>query len=1216
MKGDFTRNTYKKRNHYSRVLMQQGRVQLDADWNEQLAIDAHVDRTVRRDVIGHCGGPQGDGPGGEPLAGFLITPDDGNVSISAGRYYVNGILAENDTARLFTEQADYRQAELPTAEGNYLFYLDVWERHINALDDPDIREVALNGPDTASRARVMAQVKWELVDDQASCQDFGPGWTPSGAQSTGRLAARSEPDPTTTDPCVVPEEAGYRRLENQLYRVEIHAGGALDSATFKWSRENGSVVTRWLDQDGDKLTVSSAGRDAVLGFTNQQWVELSDEVRDQAGIPGTLVMIDSVDGNVITIDPATATGTTDLSNFDAGTARVRRWESEGAQTVTVPASNDGWIPLEGGVQIKFQSGAFRSGDYWLIPARTVSGDVEWDEAAGSGPEGFQLAHGIHHDYCPLAIGPFDGSSWGELTDCRHLFPPLTEIERGESCCTVTVGDGVLSTGDYADIQAAVDSLESSGSICILPGVYQLQEPVLVENLDIAISGCGRNTAILAGGTQPALVISGGQARLSSLSILASAPQGALVAKNPQQLVVEDCQIVNRQRQGEVVGGDYAVATRLPSRRGIFSLQGVRRMPAARFVDRSKASIILRGAGPAVTIAGGGAVKASENLLVGMPAVLSQAGDVEILSNDMIAGGVWLADGSSGVLVQGNDISRGEGAGVILGGVPANLGLPDQDTGVVSVYIDDNTITGMLNSGVSSVAQVDENLDLGELEDIYIRANRIRHCGLKGPDPFYDPIAVGGIVLRHVSGLRISDNLIAQNGGQQVPACGVFTYACLGLEAVNNHIEDNGTTAQADSSQENCLLFETMDASQGEGPFESDLATFASVDSNNQPVGFTIEDVGDSRGLNCRFGTEIALAEPAAGMRMRLVVGNRAVITATRADGSQEQATLSSQEAAQQVSFSGPDIEKVNVQAPNNEAWLLEFCAGEAGAIPVGYQAGLAAMYAVGGEVSDPSQPAGSTFQASGPAAMVHDNVIVCPRGQSLIVAGVGPVSVSDNTLTSQGVRAQPKASETDIFSQLAVLGPGVFIANLGRTPGIGTAAAAGFTRVGGMNYTTKARVGVAAATRSTLPDGRTQFHGNQVTLEILENAPRFVVSCTAIVSFDDVSIQDNQVLTQINGGGVYASLVAFGITARATGNRIHELPNQALASYYSIGLLNIATGNQGTHCIYALGTQAIDQDNQEVITTRCPSAPGLEAADVKVVGIGDYAVDRKVTLRH
>ena len=38
MKGDFTRLTFQPEKHYSSVRLQQGRVQLDADWNEQADI--------------------------------------------------------------------------------------------------------------------------------------------------------------------------------------------------------------------------------------------------------------------------------------------------------------------------------------------------------------------------------------------------------------------------------------------------------------------------------------------------------------------------------------------------------------------------------------------------------------------------------------------------------------------------------------------------------------------------------------------------------------------------------------------------------------------------------------------------------------------------------------------------------------------------------------------------------------------------------------------------------------------------------------------------------------------------------------------------------------------------------------------------------------------------------------------------------------------------
>ncbi|HYP53588.1 MAG TPA: DUF6519 domain-containing protein, partial [Pyrinomonadaceae bacterium] len=98
MKGDFSRLTFDRRKRYSGVLMQQGRVQTDADWNEQLEIQHRRTRTEARDVIGLCGVPKETG-------GFEVQALNSNaplvpfdLSVSDGRIYVDGLLCETDAS--------------------------------------------------------------------------------------------------------------------------------------------------------------------------------------------------------------------------------------------------------------------------------------------------------------------------------------------------------------------------------------------------------------------------------------------------------------------------------------------------------------------------------------------------------------------------------------------------------------------------------------------------------------------------------------------------------------------------------------------------------------------------------------------------------------------------------------------------------------------------------------------------------------------------------------------------------------------------------------------------------------------------------------------------------------------------------------------------------------------------------------------------------------
>ena len=115
-----------------------------------------------------------------------------------------------------------------------------------------------------------------------------PDWTAHDEAPAPRCVPAPSRAEETDELCEIPADARYQRLENQLYRVEVHDPGELGSATFKWSRENASIAALWTDQDGDRLTVSSTGRDADLGFASGQLVELIDDTLELGGRPGTL----------------------------------------------------------------------------------------------------------------------------------------------------------------------------------------------------------------------------------------------------------------------------------------------------------------------------------------------------------------------------------------------------------------------------------------------------------------------------------------------------------------------------------------------------------------------------------------------------------------------------------------------------------------------------------------------------------------------------------------------------------------------------------------------------------------------------------------------------------------------------------------------------------------------------------------------------------------
>lgn len=499
MPGDYSRKTFNRKKHYRGVLMQQGRVQVDADWNEQLYIQQYRTFTEAKDVIGKAGVPKEDN-------GFKISIsiDGSDLNIAPGRIYVEGMLCELDDKPIkvtYFKQPYYLNPDssffitsppgsplnspplspiqdnglVNMYNGVYIVYIDTWQREVNFVDDPLIHEVALGEADTTTRLQNVWQVKLVRVAvadaDQVNCSTSFEEWQTLSSPSSGMINVRTNRTEEDLNPCLLPPTAGYRRLENQLYRVEIQSVNATGGITFKWSRDNATVESKIEEINGTYLTVSSVGKDEILGFSTGQWVELIDEESSLNGTPNLLMQITSLDPDTRKIGFSSSVESYKLKT----NLKLRRWDQQGstADLNGVPAIA-GWINLEDGIQVKFSPGTFKPGDYWLIPARTATGEVEWPPYAI--PNLYPVEQrplGIKHAYSKLALLKVnDGSA--VLEDCRSLFPSLTDICAEDICfdnknCNFGKADNVQEALDLLcaanDLRLHNKLLHGDGVVC-------------------------------------------------------------------------------------------------------------------------------------------------------------------------------------------------------------------------------------------------------------------------------------------------------------------------------------------------------------------------------------------------------------------------------------------------------------------------------------------------------------------------------------------------------------------------------------------------------------------------------------------------------------------------------------------------------------------------------------------------------------------------------
>lgn len=849
--GDLSRSATEFRKHYTGVRAQQGRLVVDDDINEQERLHGEDERRSRIDIIGETGSPD---------SGFLVsnphlTGGGIDFDILPGTLYLGGLRLQQEQLETYQLQLDWLQLPGqppvgPAALGMTRFdlvYIEAWQQPVSAVEDSELFEVALGGPDTSTRMRLMRRVHVQSDIEVANCvlawRSLLGSWVGSGR---GTLNADGElvvdtllkvdfaPGGDPDDLCSPPVAGGYLGADNQAIRVQL-----VDANHFAWGFDNAAPLYRVQiapDSSGALKVVSmlTEPKDQAHWPMPGQVVELLpwsavlSNNEKLAELRGFLAVVDAPYDNVtkqFTIAAAPAAGfgndwtqRSDHLALKSGFFYLRVW-NRGSDTVSPPA-----IPFtvgtpvalgHTGLLITITGNDRRPDDFWIVAARPQSPNevVPWLLKSGRAP------HGVHRYFAPLAVIRWDGRSGRVVDDCRKPFLPLTRIR---SCCTYTVGDGEHSTGQFTRIQDAINALPADGGeVCILPGVYTEAVNVTRRN-NITIHGCCERTLVKApqdstgNGTAPVFIIADStDIRIERLAIRAFGGQpGVFVpgGSNVAKLALEELSVLAGPRSAiEIIDGSHVgiVGCDIRMRRisgpwpGIYSgaddvlikcnTIGIEIPPAP--AGRATTSVPAVPAGRGGIQLGGGAerVRVIDNLIqdgMGNGITLGSLVSSQVASGRGIYFWVVNANDPCDPCLPGNVFFTP-------GKVP---GAPTYHSAgyLYDVLIKDNRIYDMGLNGIGVIAFFDLT-EADEFITVYgltILGNDIRRCLRRPlapvPTAMTDSMGYGGISLADVRGLVIRDNFIADNGPSYLePVCGIFGLHFEGADISRNHILNNG-----------------------------------------------------------------------------------------------------------------------------------------------------------------------------------------------------------------------------------------------------------------------------------------------------------------------------------------------------------------------------------------------------------------------------------------
>jgi hypothetical protein len=519
--SDRARISYDPWRGYRSVVAQQGRVTLEADINEQSVLASEALRQETIDIVG---------PAGTPDNGYLVSVDSGgNLTVGPGTMYVGGwrmTLPETVALNSQPEWLD-RPAPVQTANGgNEIVALLVTEQEISATEDQALREVALGGPDTAARTRLMQHLIQVPTQDStcaAAQKDLsgtlaGMGLTLNQQtlelDYTATLQVNQFAPPTSTDPCCPSAQGGYLGADNQLVRVTVptFSGGY---GNLLWGYNNASYFYRAATITATNPAVLQLSQTPVDADHYPQQGQVIEILQTTAvlGNPNNANFVAAPNGQIIPLTsgfaydptsrkitlPASVTIAANPDPSAPATVFVRIWEAQtefnsGASVALVDSKNSPTGLSITVTMTALPSNPFVALPFWCFAVRPNTPQNVYPQRYLDKP---QQPEGPRQWLCELAV--YTGANAPEGTtipvtpDCRIPFLPLTELGTCDCCC-LTLDPSQDWQGKLA--AAMADTAVTAISVCFEPGTFQATGTVLFSGKTVKMTGAGQGTIIL------------------------------------------------------------------------------------------------------------------------------------------------------------------------------------------------------------------------------------------------------------------------------------------------------------------------------------------------------------------------------------------------------------------------------------------------------------------------------------------------------------------------------------------------------------------------------------------------------------------------------------------------------------------------------------------------------------------------------------------------